>query len=216
MEYNTQRERMTIPEYGRNIQKMIEYTISLEDREKRNKSAQFIVNVMAGMNPQFKETTDYLQKLYDHMHIISEFRLDIDSPYPPPPKDTLKKKPEPLGYSDKKIRFRHYGKNIENIIAKAIEYEDGEEKDALIYAIANNLKMSYLNWNRDSVNDVTIAKHLADMSNGQLILKEDKPLISSNEAITKSKPKKKKFHSKGKDNNGRRKKDNYNPRGKQY
>ncbi len=216
MEYNTQRKRMIIPEYGRNIQKMIEYTISLEDREKRNKSAQFIVSVMAGMNPQIKDNIDYQQKLYDHMHIISGFRLDIDSPYPPPPKDTLKKKPEPLGYSDKKIKFRHYGRNIENIIKKALEFEDGEEKEALIFAIANNLKKSYLSWNRESVNDLTIAKHLSDMSEGNLILKEDKVLIATSEVVSKNKPKKKKFHQKGKDNNGRRKKDNYNPRNKQY
>lgn len=209
MEYNSQREKMIIPEYGRNIQKMIEYAVSLEDKEKRTQSAHFIVNVMAGMNPTIKESNDYLQKLWDHMQIISGFRLDVDSPFPPPSEDTLVKKPEILGYADKKIRFRHYGKNIENIILKAIEYEDGEEKDALIFAIANYLKKSYLSWNRDSVNDQTIAKHLFDMSGGKLELKEGISLVATSEVVSKNKPKKKKFQPKSKDNNGRRKKENF-------
>ncbi len=142
MEYNSQRVKLIIPEYGRNIQKMVDYTITIEDREKRTNTAKFIVSVMGFMNQQNLEAGDYKQTLWDHLYIISKFELDVDSPYPMPPKETLTRKPEKVEYSDKKIRFKHYGKNIEGIIKKAIEFEDGPEKDALIHAIANHLKKS--------------------------------------------------------------------------
>lgn len=196
MDYNTNRENMVIPEYGRNIQKMIEYTVGIEDREKRNKSAAFIVRVMSQMKPGIQESSDYMQTLWDHMHIISQFKLDVDSPYPAPGEEVLTRKPSKIEYSDKRIKLRHYGRTIEEIVAKATEFEDGEEKDALIYAIANYMKRSYLTWNRESVNDGTIAIHLEEMSGGKLIFKQDKPLISISEVVPKNKafsaPKKKK------------------------
>jgi hypothetical protein len=188
MDYNTSRENMVIPEYGRNIQNMIEYTVGIEDREKRNKSAAFIVRVMAQMKPGIQESSDYMQTLWDHMHIISQFKLDVDSPYPKPAEEVLTRKPSKIEYSDKRIKLRHYGKTIEEIVAKAIEFEDGEEKEALIYAIANYLKRSYLTWNRESVNDATIASHLEEMSGGKLIFKQETPLISVSEVVPKNKP----------------------------
>ena len=112
MEYNSQREPLIIPEYGRNIQKMVNYAKTIEDREKRTEAAKFIVSVMASMNQQNKDTGDYRQTLWDHLFIISKFELDVDSPYPMPEKETLTRKPEKVQYSDNKIRFRHYGKNI--------------------------------------------------------------------------------------------------------
>ena len=138
MEYNTARNKLVISEYGRNIQKMIEYTTNIEDSEKRNKSANFIINIMAQMNPRIRESGDYKHKLWDHMFMISDFKLDVDSPYPKPSKNILYSKPEKIPYQDNHIKFRHYGKNIEKIINKAIEYEDGPEKDALIKTIANH------------------------------------------------------------------------------
>jgi hypothetical protein len=188
MDYNTTREHMIIPEYGRNIQKMIEYTVGIEDREKRNKSAQFIVRVMGQMNPDIKESSDYIQTLWDHMHMIADFKLDVDSPYPKPVKENLERKPSRINYSDKKISLRHYGKTIENIIAKSKEFEEGEEKEALILSIANYLKRSYLTWNRESVSDATITKHLEEMSDGKLIFNQETPLISVSEVVTKVKP----------------------------
>jgi len=208
MDYNTTRESMVIPEYGRNIQKMIEYTVGIEDREKRSKSAAFIVRVMAQVKPDLQETSDYVQTLWDHMHIISGFKLDVDSPYPKPESEVLTRKPSKIPYGDNKIRLRHYGRTIDEIIEKAIAFEEGEEKEALIFSIANYLKRSYLTWNRESVNDATIAKHLEDMSGGKLIFKQERPLISISEVVPKNKPvapKKKKATQKNFSTNNKKK-----------
>jgi len=210
MEYNTERSQLVIAEYGRNIQKMIEHVTSIEDYEKRTKSAKAIVNLMAQMNPQVRENEDYMHKLWDHLHYIANFKLDVDSPYPPPDKDTFQKKPNPIPYSDNKITFRHYGKYIEKIINKVSEMEEGEEKDYLIKAIANHLKKSYLAWNRDSVNDETIFKHLEKLSNGKLKLNEDQQLLSTNEILSRSRITKHKSNNYRKDNGGKRR--NYNPK----
>ena len=153
---------------------------------------------------------DFNKVLWDHLYVISDFKLDVDGPYPVPSKEKLTLKPDKLEYSDKKIKLRHYGKHIINIIAKAIEYEEGEEKQALVLAIANQMKKSYLKWNRDSVNDVTIAKHLSGLSDGKLILPEDAKLIAISDVITRQKYKKKKaphksYQKSGKDNYKRKK-----------
>ena len=161
---------MIIPEYGRNIQEMILFTCTVEDREKRNKAAKFIVNIMAQMHPQVKDTIDYKRKLWDHMYIISNFQLDVDSPFPPPPPLTLSEKPEKISYHDKEIEFKHYGKNIAMIIEKATEFPEGPEKDALVKAIAIHLKKSYLNWNRESVTDELIEEHLKILSKGRKLI----------------------------------------------
>ena len=158
MEYNTQRNKMVIPEYGRNLQKMIEQCLQIKDRDKRTRTAEFIVSVMAQMLPKAKDNGEFRQKLWDHLYIISEFKLDVDSPYPPPPKDILATKPKKLSYPTLDIRFAHYGKNIERIIEKAVEFPEGEEKEALVKTIANHLKKSYLTWNRNSVDDDVILK----------------------------------------------------------
>lgn len=205
MEYNSRREDMVIPEYGRNIQKMIELTIIMEDREKRSKAAYAIVNIMAQMNPAIREEADYMHTLWDHMHIISKFQLDVDGAYPQPSKEILTRKPDQIQYSVNRIKFRHYGKNIENIIKKAIEMTDGDEKDALVHAIANQLKKSYLNWNRESVSDETIEAHLAELSDGKLKLMIDHKLTSTGDILARNKPKKPKFIPGRKDNNGKRK-----------
>ena len=210
MEYNTQRGKLKISEYGRNVQKMIDNTVNIEDREKRTRTAYAIVSIMSHLNPGVKESSDYQRTLWDHMHIISGFRLDVDGPFPAPTEEELFKKPDKIAYSDVNIKYRHYGKNIHGIIQKAIEYEEGPEKDALIHTIANHLKKSYLNWNRESVNDDTIAAHLLEMSNGKLVLNEAATLTATGDILARNKPKKKKFPTKGKDNNGRRK--GYGPR----
>ena len=190
MEYNTQRKKMIIPEYGRNIQKMISNCIEIEDREKRTRTAEIIVNVMANMNPKVKESGDFKQKLWDHLYIISDFKLDVDSPYPPPPKDVLQSKPKRLNYPSLNIRFAHYGKNIEKIIEKATEFPEGPEKEALVKAIANHLKKSYLNWNRNSVDDDMILKHLAILSKNQLKLDDDFKFHQTSEILARTKKKK--------------------------
>ncbi len=190
MEYNTTREQMVIPEYGRNIQKMIQYICTIEDREKRTRAAKFIISVMAQMHPGVKESGDYKHKLWDHMVIIADFKLDVDAPYPPPSPLSLSAKPEHLTYHDKEIEFKHYGKNIAQMLEKAIEYPDGPEKDALVHAIANHMKKSYLNWNRESVSDDLIESHLATLSRGQLKLHEDFRFTNTNEILARNKKRK--------------------------
>lgn len=184
MEYNTNRNKITIREYGRNIQKMIDYCITIEDREQRNLTAQAIVKVMTQMNSSAAQTHDYEHKFWDHLHIMSAFNLDIDAPYPPPAKETVSQKPERMGYNNNRMSYPYYGKNIEKIIEAVVEMDDDDQKEAVVLAIANYLKKSYLNWNRDAVNDETIVKHLDKLSDGKLKLEEDATLISTSEALS--------------------------------
>lgn len=190
MEYNTQRKKLVMPEYGRNIQKMIRECTEIEDRAERTRNAEAIVRVMAQMVPKVKETGEFWQKLWDHVYIISDFKLDVDSPYPMPDKEILTAKPEKVPYSENNIRYLHYGKNIENIIEKAKEYPEGPEKDALIRTIANHLKKSYLNWNRESVDDELILHHLKDLSGGKLELSESDQLSQTHAILAMNKKKK--------------------------
>ncbi|MDP3461779.1 MAG: DUF4290 domain-containing protein [Bacteroidales bacterium] len=197
MEYNTGRDYLIIPEYGRNIQIMIRHLLTIEDREKRSLAAAFIVNVMAQMNPQVRESLDYKHKLWDHLHIISGFKIDVDGPYPPPSQEKLNTKPLHVGYASSQIKYGHYGRYIIDLIQKAIEYEPGEEKDAFVQSIANQMKKSYLNWNKDAVSDTTIAENLANISNGKLVMPDDIKLVAASDVLTKTNPvninKKKKF-----------------------
>ncbi len=206
MEYNTSRSKMNISEYGRNIQKMIEYIMTIEDREKRNLLTRATINVMGQLNPHLRDVNDFKHKLWDHLFIMSDFKLDVDSPYPKPSPEILTKKPELLNYGSGNVTFKHYGRYIEKIIEKACELEDGKEKDALIKLIANHLKKSYLTWNRDTVTDEEIASHLSMLSGGKLELREDIKLQNTQDIMPKNK--KKKYQ--GKQNNGK----NYQHKGK--
>lgn len=200
-DYNTTRNFLKMPEYGRNVQKMVRYAISIEDSERRLKIAHVIVNIMAQMHPKVKETADYKHKLWDQLYIISDWEINVDGPYPPPPPEILTSKPAQVPYSVDKIKFRPYGKNIEAVIDEAIAKEDGTEKDAFMKAIANHLKKSYLNWNRDSVNDELIFKHFTELSDGKLVLSDDFKLNETNEILARNKPTvKKKYNPKGRDN----------------
>lgn len=188
MEYNTQREKLAISEYGRNLQKMINHIMTVTDREKRTKYANAIVDIMAQMN-NLKDSPDFRHKLWDHLFIMSDFKLDVDSPFGMPDPETLAKKPNALNYPHGGIRYHHYGRNIQLIIEKAVELEDGPEKEALAKLIANHLKKSYLNWNRESVDDTLITKHLAVLSQGKLELAEDEQLNKTSEILARNKRK---------------------------
>lgn len=184
MEYNTSREKLQIPEYGRNIQKMIDYAISIEDRDKRNKAAHTIVAVMAQLtNMHRSDSPDVKQKMWDHLFIISEFRLDVDSPFPKPDPDIPEHKVEKCAYPNTRLAFRQYGKIVERMIQKTIECEDAEEKEVLVRLIANHLKKLYMSWNRDSVADEVIATHLSELSGGKLKLGENVKLDVVKELI---------------------------------
>jgi hypothetical protein len=209
MEYNTAREKMAIPEYGRNIQKMVKHVMQLEDREARTAAAARIVEIMANMHPQVREESDYLHKLWDHLYFISGFQLDVDSPYPPPEKEIVNRPPQKLHYSENHIRFKHYGKHLENMIKYVSDLPEGEEKKELTLMIANQMKRAYLNWNRDSVSDKMILNQLEELSGGKLKLGDDVQLVSSAEVLSGNRSKKKK-NAQGKNNN------NNNARRKKY
>lgn len=187
LEYNTQRPLLPITEYGRNIKKMIDMAIAEEDREKRNKMAQGIVKSMSRLSPNGKEQSDYWQKIWDHLIIISEFKLDVDSPYTKPEINTTILKPDNISYPEKNIRYRYYGKIIQDIIKKVADIPDSEQKSTVIRYIANHLKKSYLNWNRDSVTDEIIINHLSDLSLNRLKLDEADKLEKTSELLALNK-----------------------------
>ncbi len=192
MEYNTIRKHLIIPEYGRNIQKMVEFALTIEDRDERNQFAKMIVQVMANMNTQLKDTNDFEQKLWDHLYIISDFKLDVDGPFPKPNRKDVYSKPEKVPYSEDHIKFKHYGLNLEKMIKTAIDMEEGDEKTQLVKWIANYMKRSYLTWNRDSVTDVVIYTQLNELADGKLTLNVEDPLISASEVLPSGRNAKKK------------------------
>src|SRR5690606_657643 len=155
-DYNTRRPKMVIPEYGRNIQKMIDHAITIDNREERNKIANAIISVMGQLNPHLRDIADFKHKLWDHLFIISDFKLDVDSPYPPPDKEGIAKKPEKKAYPENKKQFKHYGKTLENIIEQRNVMEDKDEQKARSNIIANLMKKAYRTSNRYSVNDALI------------------------------------------------------------
>ena len=179
LEYNTQREKLIISEYGRHIQKMVDHAASLKDRAERQKMAEGIIDLMGELNPHLRDVVDFKHKLWDHLFIMSDFKLDVNSPYEKPELEKLFEKPEPLAYPNSKIRFNHYGKVIEMMIKEASEMEKGELRNKLTLAIANQMKKSYVNWNRDSVEDKLIFKQLEQLSNGNLSLPEGTELTSA-------------------------------------
>ena len=178
LEYNTQREKLIISEYGRHIQKMVDYAASLSDKNERQQMAEGIIDLMGELNPHLRDVDDFKHKLWDHLFIMSDFKLEVSSPYEKPELDKLFEKPEPLAYPNSKIRFNHYGKVVEMMIEEASTMEKGELRDKLTIAIANQMKKSYVKWNRDSVEDKLIFKQLEQLSNGKLFLDEETELAS--------------------------------------
>src|SRR5512133_933122 len=171
-DYNTSRNRLILPEYGRNIQKMVEYILSIGDREERNRLAQAVIIIMGNMNPHLRDINDFKHKLWDHLAIMADFKLDIDYPYEIPHPEEFTEKPRRVNYNDSDIRYRHYGHIVETLIQEAIKLPDGDDKDTLIRLIANHMKKSYLAWNRDSVTDEIIFNDLYVLSNKKLTVKE--------------------------------------------
>lgn len=188
LEYNAERNQLRIPEYGRHLHKLIDQAIATEDREERNKFAKFIIRVMGTLNPHLRDVPDFQHKLWDQLFIMSDFKLDVDSPYPIPNKELIQLKPEPLGYPQKNPKYRFYGNNIKTMIEVANSWDEGDMKSALIKVIANHMKKSYLSWNKDSVEDHVIFEHLYELSDGKINLKVgDESLTNSNELIKTNK-----------------------------
>ncbi len=181
MEYNTQLPKLIIPEYGRNIQIMVDHCCTIQDRDERNRCARAIIQIMGQLNPHLRDISDFTHKLWDHLLLISQFRLDVDSPYPKPSPETFTTKPERVPYPTGPIRYKHYGRTIERIIGVAKTYSEGDEKRELTRLIANHLKKSYVNWNKDSVTDDVIFSQLKELSKGELHIDETSALSSVND-----------------------------------
>lgn len=189
-DYNTNRKKLVLPEYGRNIQNMIEHVLTIEDRQERIQASQGIIDVMGNMNPHLRDIDDFRHKLWDHLAIMSEFKLDIDWPYELPTKEILEERPNNIPYNNYTIRYKHYGKAIELFIEKAVEIEDTEEREALTKLIANHMKKAYLTWNRENVTDEVIFEDLKNLSRGRLEVPEGLKLAEVKDIITKTKKKK--------------------------
>lgn len=169
-DYNTSRKHLILPEYGRNIQRMIAHIGTIEDRAERNKAAMTIIGIMGNLNPHLRDIGDFKHKLWDHLAIISEFKLDIDSPYDTPEPSKFESKPNKIDYNQNRLKFKHYGKSIGLMLEKAAELEEGEEKVYLITLLANHLKKSYLTWNREAVENEQIFKDMEILSKGTIKL----------------------------------------------
>ncbi|MCT4602509.1 MAG: DUF4290 domain-containing protein [Marinifilum sp.] len=204
MDYNSNRKHLVLPEYGRNVQKMVDFALTVEDREERNRVVKSIIAIMGNMYPHLRDVSDFRHKLWDHLAIMSDFKLDIDSPFELPTKEKLAEKPEKVPYNNQRIKYRHYGKTIEALIAKAIEIEEQKEKDALILMIANHMKKSFINWNKDSVPDEKIFQDIVELSNGKLIIPEELKLRETRDKDFSQKNKPRKKHSGGHRNDHRK------------
>lgn len=170
--YNTERVKLYIPEYGRNVQKMVDYLKTIDDRQKRNEQARAIVKVMEIINPAVHLQDNYEQKLWDHLHIISGFDLDVDSPYPAPAPESLHEKPRMVPMAGKPIKATHYGRNIENFIELIAGMEDGEQKTSMIRTLATYMRQQYLIWNKDTVSDATIFQDIERLSDYRIKVPE--------------------------------------------
>lgn len=191
MEYNTSRQKLVLPEYGRNIQKMVKLTLEEPDRDKRNKMAQAIIAIMGNMNPHLRDIADFKHKLWDHLAIISDFKLDIDSPYDAPEIEKLNEKPEKVEYKKITAKFKHYGQTLEKMVDVAVDMEDGELKEILIQLIANHMKKSYLTWNKEAVDDKQIFRDLKIISDGKIDLQvEENKLTETKDILAKNKRRK--------------------------
>jgi hypothetical protein len=187
MKYNTEEKRLALPEYGRNIQNMVDYCITIADREERKRCANTIINVMGNLFPHLRDVNDFKHILWDHLAIMSDFKLDIDYPYEIVKKENLNTRPPRIPYSNSRFHYRHYGKTLELMIQKATTYPDGPEKDQLIKLLATQMKKSFLTWNKETVDDRKIFKDLDELSDGKIILDEEEhKLLESRDLIART------------------------------
>ncbi len=168
MEYNTQRNHLTMKEYGRHIQRMVEHVLTIEEKDRRQQQAQVVIELMGTLNPHLKNVEDFRHMLWDHLFFVSDFKLDVDSPYPKPTKETYKVKPDPLPYPKRKPRYSHLGKNLELVIDKALKEENSEKRAGFANSIAYYMKLAYSNWHKELVHDDGIRAELNIITNGQL------------------------------------------------
>ena len=188
-DYNTQRKRMALPEYGRNVLKMIEHAKTIKDPEERNQAAKTIIQIMGNLNPNLREVTDFKHKLWDHIMIIADFDLDVDSPYPAPDRKKLNSKPNKVPYHNGEIKYSHYGCIIPAMIEAAAKMKDGEEKDYLTSLILNQMKKDYVTWNKSTVADEVIIRDLIEISGNRLKVPENYKMPDVRDLIAQPKGK---------------------------
>ena len=193
MNYNTDRNDIEMREYGRHVQKMVDYAVGLKDRNERQKVAENIIQLMGILNPQLRNAADYKHKLWDHIFIISNFKLDVDSPYPKPTEETARIKPANLPYPQKRIKLKHYGKNVEALAKKAIEMEDEGKKEIFTEIIGNFMKLAYKNWSNEEVSNDLIKEDMKSLSGGELEISADMNIESMTRNQQKQQQQQRKF-----------------------
>jgi hypothetical protein len=189
LQYNSERTPLIIPEYGRHLHIMVNQMLETEDREERNKKAKAIIGVMGNLNPHLRDVPDFQHKLWDQLFIMSDFNLDVDSPFEKPIRELLEERPQPLTYPQNFPKYRFYGNNIKSMIDVARKWEEGEMKDALVFNIANHMKKCFLSWNKDTVDDQVIFNHLTELSENTLSVNPTHLPLTSSDEFLKSKPK---------------------------
>ncbi|MFW6372000.1 MAG: DUF4290 domain-containing protein [Bacteroidota bacterium] len=188
-DYNTNRKKLQLPEYGRNVQKMVDHLMALENRDERNLAAKTIINIMGSLNPHLRDVGDFKHKLWDHLAIMSDFKLDIDFPYEIPQPEKLRQKPAPVPYNQHNIRFKHYCYTTEKLLKAATKIEDPREKEMLVSLIANQMKKLYLIWNREVVTDEIIFNDIKEITKGEIDPSGDIKLADSKDLLQKNKKK---------------------------
>ena len=168
MDYNTQRKKIALPEYGRSIHKMVDWVCTIEDRDERNRQIKAVISVMGNLNPHLRDVNDFKHKLWDHVQIMSDFKIDIDSPYPTPTPATFQEKPRPIPYPNKPLKIKHYGRNIQQMIEVISGKPEGEAKEHLIQILANHMKKAYVTWNKESVSNDIIFRDIEHLSEGKI------------------------------------------------
>lgn len=177
-EYNSARNSLVFSEYGRNVQRLVEYLGTIEDRDERNRKANTVIAIMGNLNPHLRDTADYKHKLWDHLFAMSNFTLDVDSPYPIPTPETINKKPENVPYLGNHIKFRFYGRNVQSMLKTAAEMEEGEEREYFINMVASFMRNSSKNWNDENLSPEAIAEHIAVLSEGKLQIDPEELTLS--------------------------------------
>ena len=189
LQYNTKRTQLIIPEYGRHVQIMVNQLVATEDKEERNKMSKAIIGIMGNLSPHLRDVPDFQHKLWDQLFIMSDFELDVDGPYEKPLRELLEEKPARLPYPQKFPRYRFYGNNLKSMINVAKGWEDGDMKNALVFNIANHMKKCFLNWNKDTVEDIVILNHLAELSDKTLTVNEELLPLTDSAELLKGRPK---------------------------
>ncbi|MDR1886629.1 MAG: DUF4290 domain-containing protein [Prevotellaceae bacterium] len=187
MDYNTQRKKLALPEYGRYVHKMVDWVTTIEDRDERNRQIRAVIVVMGGMNPHLRDVNDFKHKLWDHVHLMSDFKINIDSPFPIPTRESFNTPIHTIPYASEPIKIRHYGRNIQMMINRIVNAEDSEIKAKSLFMLANHMKKSYVTWNKETVSDDIIFRDIEHLSGGRIKIPENiklSPAYNLNTSVT--------------------------------